>query len=323
MSRCLAAGAVILGVMENASSIPDRIEEDAAGIVACWEARRGGEDEDGVFGRTLAGMEELVSVFVGFLRSTETVETFSRGGATRALVHRIAEYQHDLGRDAVGVIEDFTVLRRCIWRSVEAGVDLAGLHGEEVSGFFAKLMQASDWLTETGLEAFDSIVRSEMEQALGRAAATDLVTGLPDRDQLNRLLLPRAIDAHEHFSVAVFDVAHFTETVAAGKVKRARKVLRTLADAVRESSPEGSIFARFGDDEVCVILPEESSEGGYRVAERVLERLARSTADFEVDVGVAEYPAHGEDTGLLMGETLRALKMAKRVGGSGIVIARQ
>ena len=321
--RCLAAGAVILGFMENTSRIPDRIEEDVAGIIACWETRRSAGDEDGVFERTLAGMEELISVFVGFLRSKETVETFSRGGATRALVHRIAEDQHDLGRDAVGVIEDFSVLRRCIWRSVETGVDLAGLHGGEVSGFFAKLMQASDWLTETGLEAFDSIVRSEMEQALGRAAATDLVTGLPDRDQLNRLLLPRAIDAHDQFSVAVFDVADFTETVAAGKVKRARKVLRTLADAVQESSPEGSIFARFGDDEVCVILPGESSEGGYRVAERVLEHLAEGTADFEVDVGVAEYPAHGEDTGLLMGETLRALKMAKRVGGSGIVIARQ
>jgi diguanylate cyclase (GGDEF)-like protein len=184
-------------------------------------------------------------------------------------------------------------------------------------------MQASDWLTETGLEAFDSIVRSEMEQALGRAAATDLVTGLPDRDQLNRLLLPRAIDAHDRFSVAVFDVADFTETVAAGKVKRARKVLRTLADAVRESSPEGSTFARFGDDEVCVILPGEGSEVGYRVAERVLECLAEGAADFEVDVGVAEYPAHGEDTGKLMGEILRALKMAKRVGGSGIVVARQ
>jgi len=323
MCRCLAAGAVILGFMENASRIPDRIEEDASGIVACWEARRGGEDEDGVYEHTLAGMEELISVFVAFLRSTQTVETFSRGGATRALVHRIAEYQHDLGRDAVGVIEDFSVLRRCIWRSVEAGVDLAGLHGGEVSGFFAKLMQASDWLTETGLEAFDSIVRGEMEQALGRAAATDLVTGLPDRDQLNRLLLPRAIDSHDRFSVAVFDVADFTETVAAGKVKRARKVLRTLADAVQESSPEGSIFARFGDDEVCVILPGESGEGGYRVAERVLERLAEGTADFEVDVGVAEYPAHGADTGELMGETLRALKMAKRVGGSGIVVARQ
>jgi len=270
----------------------------------------------------LAGMEELVSVFVGFLRSMDTVQTFSRGGAIRAMVHKIAEHQHDLGRDAVGVIEDFTVLRRCIWRSVEVGVDLGGLHGAEVSEFFAKLMQASDWLTETGLEAFDAIVRGEMEQALGRAAATDLVTGLPDRDQLNRLLLPRAIDSYDRFSVAVFDIAHFTETVAAGKVKRARKVLRTLAEAVQESSPQGAVFARFGDDEVCVILPGESGEGGYRLAERVLRRLAESMADFEVDVGVAEYPANGTGSGELMGETLKALKMAKRVGGSGIVVAR-
>jgi diguanylate cyclase (GGDEF)-like protein len=309
--------------VDNASRIPDRINEDVAGILACWQASRGsGAGEDGTYERMLAGMEDLVGTFVAFLRTTETVETFSRGGATRALVHRITEYQHELGREAVGVIEDFVVLRRCIWRSVEAGVDLSGLDGGEVSGFFAKLMQASDWLTETGLEAFDAIVRSEMEQALGRAAATDLVTGLPDRDQLNRLLLPRAIDSHERFAVAVFDVADFTETVAAGKVKRARKVLRMLAQAVQESSPEGALFARFGDDEICVILPDATGEGGYRLAERVLERLARDPGDFEVDVGVAEYPAHATSAGELMGETLKALKMAKRVGGSGIVIAR-
>ena len=308
--------------MESASRIPDRIDKDVAGIVACWQARRGGDEEDGAYDRTLAGMEELVSVFVGFLRSSESVGTYSRGGATRALVEKIAGCQHDLGRDAVGVIEDFSVLRQCIWRSVESGVDLSGLHGAEVSGFFAKLMQASDWLTETGLEAFDAIVRREMERALGRAAATDLVTGLPDRDQLNRLLLPRAIDTHERFSVAVFDVADFTETVATGKVKRARKVLRTLAEAVQESSPEGSIFARFGDDEVCVIAPGETAEGAFRLAEQVLARLAEEGADFEVDVGISEYPAHGKVAGELMGETLKALKMAKRVGGSGIVIAR-
>jgi diguanylate cyclase (GGDEF)-like protein len=306
--------------MESASRIPDRIDEDTAGIVACWQASRGGGDE--AYDRTLAGMEELVSVFVGFLRSSETVGTYSRGGATRALVEKIAGCQHELGRDAVGVIEDFMVLRRCIWRSVESGVDLSSLHGAEVSGFFAKLMQASDWLTETGLEAFDAIVRREMEQALGRAAATDLVTGLPDRDRFNRLLLPQAIDANERFSVAVFDVAHFTETVATGKIKRARKVLRTLAEAVQEASPEGATFARFGDDEICVIVPGEGGEGAFRLAEIVLGRLAEEGAGFEVDVGIAEYPEHGAAAGDLMGETLKALKMAKRVGGSGIVIAR-
>jgi diguanylate cyclase (GGDEF)-like protein len=290
--------------------------------VASWRKDRRGDADDGAYARLVAEMEELISVFIEFLRSPESVETFSRGGAIRALVGEISESQHELGRDAVGVIEDFAVLRRCIWRSVEKGVDLSELDGGEVARFFLKLMQASDWVTEVGLEAFDAIVRRDMERALGRAEATDLVTGLPDRDQFNRLLLPRAIASHDRFSVAVFDVAHFTETVAAGKVEHAREVVRRLADVVQEEAPEGTVCARFGDDEICAILPGEGSEGAYRMAERVLEELAEDPNAFEVDVGVAEYPAHGASVEDLMGEMLKALKMAKRVGGSGIVIAR-
>jgi len=307
--------------MDGAPRISERINDDLAGILSCWKRSRGRLDDE-VGERMVAGMEGLVSAFVGFLQSPDTVETFSRGGASRALVAGIAETQHELGRDAVGVIADYAVLRRCVWRSVEEGVELSEVPGGEVARFFAKLMQASDWATETGLEAFDAIVRREMEQALGRAAATDLVTGLPDRDQLNRLLLPQAVASNERFSVAVFDVADFTETVAAGRVKRARRVLRRLAQAVQECAPENAVHARFGDDEVCVILPGESSEGAYRVAERVLSLLASDPGDFEVDVGVAEYPAHGTSPGEIMAETLKALTMAKRVGGSGIVVAR-
>jgi diguanylate cyclase (GGDEF)-like protein len=318
---CRFPGAVILEGMDGATRISDRINEDLAGILGCWQENMAGLDDE-ARARLVTGMEELVAAFVAFLQSPETVDTFSRGGASRALVAGIAETQHEVGRDAVGVIEDYMVLRRCIWRCVEQGVDLSEIPGGEVARFFAKLMQASDWATEMGLEAYEAIVRREMEQALGRAAATDLVTGLPDRDQLHRLLLPQAVASNERFSVAVFDVADFTETVASGRIGRARRVLRRLAEAVQQSSPEGSVHARFGDDEVCVILPGEGSEGAYRVAERVLNLLASDPGDFEVDVGVAEYPAHGSSPGELMGETLKALKMAKRVGGSGIVVAR-
>lgn len=308
--------------MDGPAYITDRISEDMSGILACWEQFRDGSSEDETGARMVAGMAQLVPAFVEFLQSPDTIETFSRGGASRALVAGIAETQHELGRDAVGVIEDYVVLRRCIWRSVEAGVDLSKVHGGEVAHFFAKLIQASDWATETGLEAYEAIVGREMEQALGRASATDLVTGLPDRDQLNRLLLPQAVASQDRFSVAVFDVADFTETVAAGKVKRARRVLRRLAEAVQESAPEDSVRARFGDDEICVILAGESAESAYRLAERVQDLLAKDPGDFEVDVGVAEYPAHGASPGALMAETLKALTMAKRVGGSGIVVAR-
>jgi len=308
--------------MEGTSRIPARIREDLPAIVASWREDRRGDAEDGAYTRLVGEMEALIQVFVDFLQSPESVDTFSRGGTVRALVDDIAESQHDLGREAVGVIEDFAVLRRCIWRTVERGVDLSGLDGGEVARFFLKLMQASDWVTEAGLEAFDAIVRREMEQALGRAEATDLLTGLPDRDLFHRLLLPQAIATNDRLSVAVFDVAHFTETVAAGKVEHAREVVRRLADVVEEVAPEGAICARFGDDEICAILPGESGEGAYRMAERVLKELARGPYAFEVDVGVAEYPAHGASIEDLMGETLKALKMAKRVGGSGIVVAR-
>ena len=308
--------------MESPYHIPDRISQELPGILASWRESRRGDVEDGAYTRLTAAMEQLVSIFIEFLRSPDSVETFSLGGAVRGLVNEIAEAQHELGRDAVGVIEDFSALRRCIWRSVEKGVDLPALGGGEVAAFFLKLMQASDWVTEAGLKAFDAIVHREMEQALGRAAATDLVTGLPDRDQFNRLILPHAVDAHDRFSVVIFDVAHFTEIVAAGEVERAREVLRRLADVVRGTTPEDAVYARFGDDEISVILPGQGSEEAYRVAEGVLESLAGGDGDgFEVDVGVAEYPAHGTDAEELMVETLKALKMAKRVGGSGIVVA--
>ena len=309
--------------MEREHEIPGLIRKRLDEIVADWRRNRSGVADDEAFARLEAGMGRLVEVFAEFLMSPDSVETFSRGGVIHALVGEIARDQHVLGRDAAGVIEDFSALRRALWQAVEAGVDLSSRDGGEVADFFVKLMQASDWATESALEAYDSVARREMEEALGRAAATDLVTGLPDQDAFSRLLLPNAIETQERFALAVFDVAGFSETVASGEVKRARKVLRRLTEAVRSAAGEHAACARFGDDEVCVLLPGQGSESAYEVAERVLDRLGgKRKDDFEVDVGIAEYPAHGEEAEAIIVEMLRALKMAKRVGGGGIVVAQ-
>ncbi len=307
--------------MDRSSRIADEIRGSLTEILASWREARNEIVDEEAYRNLLGGIERITMVFTEFLRSPDTVETFTKGGAVRELVGEIAGYQHELGRESVGVMEDFAALRRVVWRSVEKSVDLSTLDGAEVARFFVKLMQATDWVVEAALEAFDAIARTEMEEAVGRAAATDLLTGLPDRDLFTRLLLPQAVTAHHGLSIIVFDVAGFSETVAAGEVERAREALRVLADAVRASASEGAVFARFGDDEICVILPDESSEAAYGIAERVLERI-REHGDFEVDAGVAEYPAHGRNAGELVTETLKALKMAKRVGGSGIVVAR-
>ncbi len=310
--------------MNSGRLISREIHANIPEIVRLWRAERFEPEGAGndVHERLAKGMERLVEVFVEFLQSQETVETFSRGGEVRSLVREISGYQHDLGWDAVRVIDDFVVLRRSIWRFVERNVDLAALDGGEVARFFVKLLQASDWVTEAGLKAFDDIVRDEMQEALGQAAATDLLTGLPDRERFNRLLLPRAIEAHGRLVLVVFDIADFSDTVAGGELERARTALRSLSDTVSGSVPAEALCARFGDDEICVLLPEAGSEGGYAVAERVLERLAENPLGYEVDVGVAEYPEHATDAAGLVRQALRALSTAKRVGGSGIVVAR-
>lgn len=309
--------------MESASLIPDIVENGRGSIVGGWrEARRGGESDERYL-RLVEDIEGLVLVFAEFLRSSESVETFSRGGETRAMMERVARHQHALGRDAVGVIEDYRALRRCVYRSVGEGVDFDALGGGEAARFFAKLLQAYDWVTERGLEAFEKITHEQMAQELGAAAATDLVTGLPDRDLFNRVLLPRAMASGGSFSIAVFDIAHFTSMIAEGRVSDARRVLYKLSESVKSAAPDDAICARFGDDEVCALLPGANGEAAYKVAERVLEIVAGEPEAFEVDVGVAEYPSGASDAGELVSEALHALNMAKRAGGSGIIVAKE
>ncbi len=314
----------ILSSMDRLSRIAEEVRGSVPEILALWKESRGYGNE--VSGPLEQEIGRLVEVFSEFIQSSDSVETFSLGGEVRALVRRTASHQHEAGRDAVGVMEDFVVLRQSVWRLVERRVDLSAFDGREVAGFFVKMIQASDWLTERGLEAFDAIVSGEMEKALGQAAATDLLTGLPDRERFKRLLLPQAIGDHERFSLAIFDVANFSEAVAGGEVDRARETLMSLSKAIGEalsgSGSEGAVCSRFGDDEICVILPRLGEEEAYEFAERVLENIAESDTDFEVDVGISEYPVHGADAGSLVRETEKALSMAKRVGGRGIVIAR-
>lgn len=306
--------------MREVAGIAEEIRAGVSDILDMWQKARGRTaDHDSHLAESIGG---LLAVFTEFLQSPSPLEEFSRQGATRALVEEISGLQHDTGRDAVGVIEDYAALRRCVWRFVEERADLSKLDGGEVSHFFAKLMQASDWVTETGLQEFEGIERRRMQSTLGRAAATDLLTGLPDRDLFNLWIFPRAIEEHERVALVVFDLAGSSQAVSAGEVTRVREALLQLAEVVGETVPEEAVRARFGDDEICTILPGVSTEDAYRLAEEVLLRLANDSQDLWVDAGVAGYPEHGENTDEVIAAAFKALKTAKRVGSSAIVMAR-
>ncbi len=62
----------------------------------------------------MQGVEQLLVVFTELLRSPAPLEELSREGAVHALVEDISSHQHEAGRDAVSVIEDYAALRRCV-----------------------------------------------------------------------------------------------------------------------------------------------------------------------------------------------------------------
>lgn len=303
--------------MRDAAGIAEGIRAGAPEILAWWAEDRG---EAG--GPLVEGMGRLLGAFAEFLVDPEPIEGFGREGINRALVREISALQHEAGRDAVGVMEDYAALRRCVWRYVEGRVGLESASGAGVAHFFVKLMQAADWATERALEAYDQIVRRELESMIGEAEATDLLTGLPDRDLFQRRLLPEALEAHDRAALLVFDLVRFSEALATGGVARARDLLVGLADAVGEALPDGAVRARFGDDEIAAVVPGATAEEAYDFAERALGLLVERAGETEADAGVAAYPDHAQDAGSLVAAAVHALGTAKRVGGSGIVVAR-
>jgi hypothetical protein len=128
--------------VRDVEGIAEEIRAGVPEILASWQDERVIFASEDAYQGLVESIGKVLVVFTEFLRSLSPLEEFSREGTTRALVEKISGYQREVGRDAVGVIEDYAALRRCVWRFVEKKVDLSAFDGGEVSRFFVKLMQA-------------------------------------------------------------------------------------------------------------------------------------------------------------------------------------
>ncbi|HRP94704.1 MAG TPA: bifunctional diguanylate cyclase/phosphodiesterase [Rhodocyclaceae bacterium] len=79
--------------------------------------------------------------------------------------------------------------------------------------------------------------------------------------------------------------------------------LQNFARAIQSALRGGDIFARYGGDEFCALLPETGLEQGYAVAKRVLEATRNVVVDAgeqgkataSASIGLAVYPDHATE----------------------------
>lgn len=121
--------------------------------------------------------------------------------------------------------------------------------------------------------------RKMMELELARLAATDPLTGLPNRrylEQTGNIELDRVRRFGGSASVIMLDVDHFKAVNDTYGHAVGDEALRCLARTCKESLRQMDVFARYGGEEFVVLLPGTTEAGAISVAEKLRVSLAET-----------------------------------------------
>lgn len=166
---------------------------------------------------------------------------------------------------------------------------------------------------------------------LERQATTDALTHAYNRSFLRPALAAEMNRAHRSgtpMSVLLMDLDHFKAVNDAHGHAVGDQVLCRFVDAVRASTRSFDLLVRRGGEEFELIMPNTGSVEGYRVAERIRERLAGAalvvrdglSVSQTVSVGLATWDGN-ESPEALDQRADKAMYEAKRRGRNHTVIA--
>jgi len=153
-------------------------------------------------------------------------------------------------------------------------------------------------------------------------AATDALTGLPNRRAVDDTLLRMLAQAGRSFnplSVILLDLDHFKQINDTHGHDRGDEVLAAFGARLREVLRDSDFAGRSGGEEFVLFLPGTDRTGAVRLAEKVREvmrglRVSGVDRDVTASFGVACFPDDAVDAQALMRSADRALYAAKRGG---------
>jgi diguanylate cyclase (GGDEF)-like protein len=179
-----------------------------------------------------------------------------------------------------------------------------------------------------------SIENVGLHEQVQRQALTDELTGLFNHRRFVDALAAEAERArrfNHSVGLVMLDLDDFKTVNDTYGHQQGDQVLRSVADLMRAYSREIDAPARYGGEELAIVLPQTDLDGAYQLAERLragIEELAiplvgrgghmRVTAS----LGVAALPLSAEDPERLIAAADAALYEAKRGGKNKTVRAR-
>lgn len=159
------------------------------------------------------------------------------------------------------------------------------------------------------------------EQSLAEQAIRDVLTGLYNRrffDDRIDVEMARARRNHHSVAFLMCDLDYFKAVNDSRGHHVGDDVLKTVARAILSSTRGSDLVVRWGGDEIVVVLAETDEAGGRVVAERI-RRAVRKLSEaqgirFDMSIGIAVSPTHGDAVDHLIRLADRALYIAKKSG---------
>jgi diguanylate cyclase (GGDEF)-like protein len=188
-----------------------------------------------------------------------------------------------------------------------------------------------DVLRSLGAEAALALENIELHYQVRRQAVTDELTGLANHGRFQALLnaeIEQVRRYHHSIGLIMLDIDDFKAVNDTYGHPQGDAVLRHVARVLQENSRDADSPARYGGEELSLILPHTDLEGAHAIAERIRSavedlRVARTDGKgvlrITASLGVAA-STYGDKQGLIA-DADGALYEAKRSGKNRTVSA--
>jgi two-component system cell cycle response regulator len=195
--------------------------------------------------------------------------------------------------------------------------------GRERSGEFS--LSEIRLLNMLADQAAIAILNARLHAAVTRQALSDTLTGLPNRRALDERLeeeITRSNRSGRSFSVIMMDLDNFKKVNDSYGHDVGDVVLQRIAACLVQTVRTADFLARYGGDEMTLILSESNLVQAKVVVHKIEENLRNliismpdgKTTTLSVSGGIALYPEHADTASGLIRAADGALYQAKKNG---------
>jgi diguanylate cyclase (GGDEF)-like protein len=212
----------------------------------------------------------------------------------------------------------------------ETVVGVMNLSRMRLGGFSPSELRLLSLLSD---QAAVAISNASLHQMISRQAYSDTLTGLPNRRALDERLEDEVLSARRNnysFTVIMMDLDGFKEVNDTYGHSTGDDVLRMVFNQMARGVRNTDFLARYGGDELTLILSQTEMSSAQVVSEKILEGMKRlkyklpdgRRLKLGISGGIAIFPVHARNGPDLLRAADAALYNAKKYNRGTFQISR-